>query len=239
VQRGASEGHTQLLHWDRELDDRLLASLLYEHSQQPFAALQNRVRSLPDGDRQRLMGNLMSARGPHDAWPQALEGAAPFEFETVLDFGAYRDIGRHRKGFQQQQQLTTVHGFAVPPLLHEAGLAADYLAVMEQTAERQQRIAKRFPHAAAYVTPFGFLQRVRIVFDPRQVAYFIELRSGPEGHFSYRKVALDMLAQVRRVSPLFAQWIRAKEGTAFLGRLDSEMSADERRQRRMQAAGDA
>ena len=102
-----------------------------------------------------------------------------------------------------------------------------------------ERIAKRFPHAAAYVTPFGFLQRVRIVFDPRQVAYFIELRSGPEGHFSYRKVALDMLAQVRRVSPLFAQWIRAKEGTAFLGRLDSEMTADERRQRRMQAAGDA
>lgn len=239
VHRGPSEGHTQLLCWDRELDDRLLASLLYEHSQQPFAALQNRVKSLPDGERQRLMGNLMAARGPHDAWPLALEGAAPFEFETVLDFGAYRDIGRHRKGFQQQQQLTTVHGFAVPPLLHEAGLAADYIAVMEQTAERQQRIAERFPHAAAYVTPFGFLQRVRIVFDPRQVAYFIELRSGPEGHFSYRKVALDMLAQVRRVSPLFAQWIRAKEGTAFLGRLDSEMTADERRQRRMQAAGDA
>jgi hypothetical protein len=48
-----------------------------------------------------------------------------------------------------------------------------------------------------------------------------------------------MLAHVRQVTPLFAQFIRAKEGTAFLGRLDSEMTADERRQRRMQAAGDA
>jgi thymidylate synthase ThyX len=103
----------------------------------------------------------------------------------------------------------------------------------------QQRLAARFPLAAGYVTPFAFLQRVRIVFDPRQVAYFIELRSGPEGHFSYRQVALDMLAQVRAVSPLFAQFIRAKEGDAFLGRLDSEMTADERPQRRMQAAGDA
>ena len=48
-----------------------------------------------------------------------------------------------------------------------------------------------------------------------------------------------MLAKLREVSPLFAQYIRAKEGGAFLGRLDSEMTADERRQRRMQAAGDA
>ncbi len=89
------------------------------------------------------------------------------------------------------------------------------------------------------MTPFAFLQRVRITFDPRQTAYFVELRSGPEGHFSYRQVALDMFAHVRAVSPLFAQYIRAKEGAAFLGRLESEMTADERRQRRMQAAGDA
>jgi thymidylate synthase ThyX len=168
-----------------------------------------------------------------------LEGAAPFEFEVLVDFGAYRDIGRHRKGFQQQQLLTTAHGFAVPPLLVEAGLGAQYAAVMERTAERQQLVATRFPHAAGYIAPFGFLQRVRITFDPRQTDYFIELRSGPEGHFSYRQVALDMLAKVREVSPLFAHYIRAKEGGAFLGRLDSEMSADERRQRRMQAAGDA
>ena len=108
-----------------------------------------------------------------------------------------------------------------------------------RVAERQQRIAARFPHAAAYITPFGFLQRVRLIFDPRQVAYFVELRSGPEGHFSYRKVALDMFEHVKRVSPLFAKFVRAKEGGAFLGRLDSEMSADDRRKRRMEAAGDA
>ena len=119
------------------------------------------------------------------------------------------------------------------------GLVLSSSLVMARAAERQQRVAARFPHASGYVAPFGFLQRVRLVFDPRQTAYFIELRSGPEGHFSYRQVALDMLAHVRNVSPLFARFIRAKEGDAFLGRLDSEMTADERRQRRMQSAGDA
>lgn len=239
VQRGPATGHTTLLAFDRELDDRLLASLLYEHANQPFAACLQRVKALTAGQRLELLQKTMAARGPHDAWPVACEGGAPFEFEVLLDFGAYRDIGRHRKGFQQQQAMTTVHGFAVPPLMQEAGLAGEYAATLEQAAALQQRVARQFPHAAGYVAPFAFLQRVRIVFDPRQVAYFIELRSGPEGHFSYRQVALDMLAKVREVTPLYARFIQAKEGTAFLGRLDSEMTADERRQRRMQAAGDA
>lgn len=236
---GPATGHTELVDYDKDLDNRLLASLLFEASQLPFSALVSRVKALTDGQRLELLTRAMAQRGNHDGWPPGLEGGAPFEFETVLDFGAYRDIGRHRKGFQQQQLLTTVHGFAVPPLMQEAGLADDYGAVMARAAERQQQVAQRFPHAAGYVAPFGFLQRVRLVFDPRQVAYFVELRSGPEGHFSYRQVALDMHEHVARVSPLFAQFIRAKKGDAFLGRLDSEMSADERRQRRMQAAGDA
>jgi thymidylate synthase ThyX len=237
--RGAASGHTTLLDFDRNLDHKLLASLLYEHGHQPFPALLAAVQGLTDGQRQDLLQKLMAQRGPHDAWPLALEGAAPFEFEVLLDFGAYRDIGRHRKGLQQQQTLTTAHGFAVPPLMEQAGLGAEYARTLERAADLQESIAARFPDAAGYVTPFAFLQRVRISFDPRQTAYFVELRSGPEGHFSYRQVALDMFHHVRSVSPLFAQWIRAKEGGAFLGRLDSEMTADERRERRMRAAGDA
>ena len=66
----------------------------------------------------------------------------------------------------------------------------------------------------------------------------MELRSGPEGHFAYRKIALDMLAEVRRVSPLFARFIRASEGGAFLGRMENEQTAEGRRRRRMEHAGD-
>ncbi len=237
--RGAATSKTDLIAFDPDLDNRLLASLLFDASPLPFEQLRSRVAGLQQGERRDLLRRLMTARGGHDAWPMALEGAAPFDFEVLVDFGAYRDIGRHRKCLQQQQPLTTVHGYAVPPLIEEAGLAARYTEVLERAAERQQRVAAEFPEAAGYVTPFAFLQRVRLQFDPRQTAYFVELRSGPEGHFSYRQVALEMFEHVRRVSPLFAEYVRAKEGAAFLGRLDSEMTADERRQRRMEAAGDA
>lgn len=229
---------TRLLSWDPQLDDRLVAALLYEHSNRSFESLRTAAAALGSGQKRALIDRALAERGSHDAWPTGLEGAAPFDFEVLVDFGAYRDIGRHRKGFQQQQLLTVEHGYLVPPLIDTAGLGEPFRAVLDRARELQPLVAEQFPHAASYVTPFAFLQRVRIVFDPRQVAYFIELRSGPEGHFAYRQVALDMLARVRDVSPLFAEFIRAKEGSAFLGRMDSEQTADERRLRRMRQAGD-
>ena len=236
---GAAPGKVDLLQHDPDLDNRLLASLLYEASDRSFQDLRDAFGSMPLDRKKALLDRVMENRGKHDAWPIGLEGAIPFEFEVLLDFGAYRDVGRHRKGFQQQQLLTTQHGFAVPPLIDDAGLGARYREVLEATAERQRLVARDFPHAAGYVTPFAFLQRVRLVFDPRQLAYFIELRSGPEGHFSYRQVAIDMYEHLREVSPLFASFVRAQVGTAFLGRMDNEQGADERRKQRMRAAGDA
>ncbi|MHC4850443.1 MAG: FAD-dependent thymidylate synthase [Planctomycetota bacterium] len=236
--RGEAEPGIDLISHDQDLDAKLLASLIYEQSPQPYSALLHKTRAMRAGERLALLERVLMARGKHDALPMAMEGAQPFDFEILVDFGAYRDIGRHRKGFQQQQLLTTAHGYLVPPLIKEAGLDAPYREVLDHAQGLQEVVAREHPRAAGYVTPFAFLQRVRIIFDPRQVAYFIELRSGPEGHFAYRQSALDLYREVQRVSPLFAEFIRAKEGKSFLGRMDAEQTADEKRQRRMMNAGD-
>jgi thymidylate synthase ThyX len=236
---GERRSHVALLAYDRELDNRLVASLLYERSTRSLTDCVRAASGLGREGRARILAEAIAARGPRDPLPAGIEGAAPFEFEVLVDFGAYRDIGRHRKGFLQQQALTTGHGYLVPPLLEAAGLDAEYRATLDEAADLQVEVQRSFPLQAGYVTPFAFLQRARIVFDARQLAYFVELRSGPEGHFAYRKVALDMYREVQRVSPLFASLIRAHEGDAFLGRMTAEQTADERRGRRMRQAGDA
>ncbi|MEM7200793.1 MAG: FAD-dependent thymidylate synthase [Planctomycetota bacterium] len=236
--RGRSVPNVSLVSWDRDLDCRLLASLVYEHSHARIEELRRLAREMSTEQRQAMLTRALSGRGKHDALPLPLEGTAPFEFEVLVDFGAYRDIGRHRKGFQQQQMMTAGHGYVVPPLIEEAGLADIFRDTMATATANHNIVAAAHPHAAAYITPFAFLQRVRLIFDPRQIAYFIELRSGPEGHFAYRNVAIDMFREVQRVSPLFAQLIRVQLGGAFLGRLETEQAADDRRRQRMLRAGD-
>ncbi|MBI5850375.1 MAG: FAD-dependent thymidylate synthase [Planctomycetes bacterium] len=237
-EHGPQRPRTELIAYDRRIDVRLLASLVYEHDDRPLASIERAVEGLVPAERIALLDRLLDQRGPRDALPFAFEGAAPFEFECFVDFGAYRDIGRHRKGMQQQQRLTTAHGYVVPPLIEQAGLEERYRATLDRVAALWPSIAARFPLQAGYVVPFAFLQRVRIAFDPRQVGYFVELRSGPEGHFAYRKVALDMQEHVERVAPVFAHYVRAQKGEAFLGRMQAEQTADERRLDRMRRAGD-
>ncbi len=243
LERPASETPPQardldvrLLSAPADLDRRLLASLVYEHANVPLAELHQRIDELQPDECERLFEQTLAARGRRDAVPEGLEGGGLFDFEILMDFGAYRDIARHRKGFQQQQAMTTQHGFAVPPLFDEAGLGKRYRDLLTKVAEHAQRLQERFPRQTAYVIPFAFLQRVRIQFDTRQMAYFLELRSAPEGHFSYRDIAIRMGHALRERAPLYARWVRLCEDNVFLGRAESEQGTAERKARREEQA---
>lgn len=234
----AAETSVRLLGAPDDLDQRLLVGLLFEQAEVPVATLRARIADLSLEERGELFKRLLATRGKRDPMPEGFEAGGMLDFEVVLDFGAYRDIGRHRKGFQQQQRLTTRHGFAVPPLFDEAGLGDRYRAVMSSVGEKAAQLAERFPDGAGYVIPFGYLQRVRIQFDARQMAYFVELRSAPDGHFSYRDIAIRMGEALGTVAPLYAEWVRICASDVFLGRVATEQDADARRQRRQQRAGE-
>ncbi|MFQ5504753.1 MAG: hypothetical protein ACE5F1_08165, partial [Planctomycetota bacterium] len=79
---------------------------------------------------------------------------------------------------------------------------------------------------------------VRLQFDARQMAYFIELRSAPEGHFSYRQIALEMWAALSEVAPLYARWIRVCAEPVFLGRVKGESHKEARRKQREERASE-
>ncbi|MAE75674.1 MAG: hypothetical protein CMJ85_02250 [Planctomycetes bacterium] len=231
-----AEQHVRLLSAPPGLDEALLASALFEHSDVSMAELLARVRALDGAERQALLAQCLDSRGPRDAMPEGFEGGGMLDFEILMDFGAYRDVARHRKGFQQQQRLTTAHGFVVPPLFDACGLGDRYRAVMSSAAEHAARVANNFPLQSQYLIPFGYLQRVRVSFDPRQMAYFCELRSQPDGHFSYRDIAIRMGHALRDVAPLFAEWVRVCEDEVFLGRVSTELASDARRAQREQRA---
>lgn len=219
----------RLLSSPEELETRLLASLLYEASDERFEQLEARIAKLGDAEREALFERALQARGKRDPVPEGFEGGGLLDFEALVDFGAYRDIGRHRKGFQQQQGLTTRHGYIVPELFELAGLGERYRAVMDEIAEIEQKLAARFGAASQYVIPFAFLQRVRMQFDTRQMAYFCELRSTPEGHFSYREIAIRMAEELAKAAPRYARWIRVCKDRVFLGRIEAEEGRDARR----------
>ncbi len=225
-----------LLRAPEQLDACILASYLYEESARPYHEILEKIQGLNPAEMETLFERVLGSRGTRDAVPEGMEAGGILDFEVCLDFGAYRDIGRHRKGFQQQQTLTTHLGYAVPPLFDEAGLGERYRHTMESVGSKARKIAERFPLAAGYLIPFAYLQRVRLRFDLRQMAYFVELRSAPEGHFSYRQVAILMGDALAEVAPLYARYVKTCREEVLLGRVQSERNKDDRRRQREERA---
>ncbi|GEM_PF-2100430 len=231
-----AEASVHLLAAPTDLEDRILASLAFTQTSKPYESLLSWSASLSPAEKAQGFESILGPRGKRDAMPEAIEGAGMLDFEILLDFGAFRDIARHRKGFLQQEELTTIHGYSMPPLFKEAGLAKRYSETMDGITARIHTLAESFAEESRYLIPFAFLQKVRVQFDVRQMAYFCELRSAPEGHFSYRDIAIRMGQTLQELAPNFAKYVRITKDSVFLGRVEAEQQRDQRRATREQQA---
>jgi thymidylate synthase ThyX len=128
-----------------------------------------------------------------------------YRFEIVSDYGAFRDLQRHRMLTIQWQPLTPDLGAGIPEQVREAGCGEDYERALAISAEEYERLSSNgLADAAPYALCLGY--RIRFILDlnAREAMQLIELRSGREGHPSYRAVAHEMHAQIATVHPSVA-----------------------------------
>ena len=99
----------------------------------------------------------------------------------------------------------------------EAGVLADYQAAIDSAYAASAKIAaSSAPEAASsalYLLPLATRIRCLFKMDFAEAQYISELRSGPAGHFSYRRVAWEMYLALERQHPTLAKHIRATDFT--------------------------
>ena len=159
-----------------------------------------------------------------------------YRFDVVCDYGAFRDLQRHRMMTIEWQRFTTRLGYDLPIDLVEAGHEVAWRSVMDRAADVYERIRESLgPDVAQYAVPFASNVRFVMEMSPRQAFHLIELRSQPAGHPAYRAVAHEMHRQIAEVAGhrLVADAMRFVdyEG-ADLERLDAERRAEQRRRER-------
>jgi thymidylate synthase ThyX len=128
-----------------------------------------------------------------------------YRFEIVSDYGAFRDLQRHRLLTIQWQTLSPDLGAGVPEELEEAGVADAYRDGLERARGEYARLVEAGrPELAQYALCLGY--RIRYVLDmnAREAMHLVELRSGREGHPTYRAVAHALHSEIARVHPAVA-----------------------------------
>ena len=163
------------------------------------------MRNLPPDERETMLAELVGERANRRYRPGRGFEALSYRFEVVSDYGAFRDLQRHRLLTAQWQTLGPELGAGVPEELEQAGVADAYRAGLERSREEYERlVAAGRPELAPYALCLGY--RIRYVLDmnAREAMHLVELRSGREGHPSYRAVAHAIHAEIAAVHPSVA-----------------------------------
>jgi thymidylate synthase ThyX len=199
-------------------ETQLVAAILYGYSQHPWAQVVSHAQSMSDAQRAQVIDDYLQRRGPHDQPLRALEHLT-YTFEISLDYGAYRDIHRHRMATQTRQLPSPEHGYSLPEELVVYGFDSVFTTCMEQAATAYRQLATTHPHLASYLLPLAYRCRVLITWNLREIHHFVQLRSAKQGHTSYRRVAQEVYHRLASRHPLLARYIRVDLQDYPLGRL--------------------
>jgi thymidylate synthase ThyX len=228
----ASGPEVALLDFDPEGEDKVLAAACFPFTTLPEAELLRRVRALGAGERKALLTAYRGRRANRRHRPDRAFERTDYRFELTTDYGAFRDLQRHRMLSMEWQPLTTALGFEVPDLVVEAGEADAYTESMERSASLYEVLADELPVQASYAVALGFRIRYVMQMNAREAMHLIELRSGPQGHPVYRRVAQAMHRAIDEVAghhAIAAAMSHVDHGEVGLERLEAERRAEARR----------
>ena len=218
-----TEGVT-LIDYDEDDLYKVAAALLFSHTQSPLSDLEAYVRTLPKSEIERILeGATLGREHRRHKSPRALERAS-FTFEITADFGIYRDLHRHRMLTQERQLLDCRLGYAIPEEILKTKMEKPYREAMDLAKEAFEKIARELPEEAQYVVPMAYNIRWYMHINLRALQWLTELRSAPQGHPAYRRVAQALAHATFSAVPEFRKCFQFVDFDGYdLGRLDQEI----------------
>jgi thymidylate synthase ThyX len=192
-----AEEQVRLVSFDPDGETRVLEAIVFGNSTVSHDDAQKRVAVMSVEERTTLMSTYVGQRKNRRHRPGRAFERTDYRFELVTDYGAFRDLQRHRLLTIEWQPLTADLGYDVPDVIREAGLAKPYEESLRQSADLFYDLRREFPEQAQYAVALAFRIRYVMQMNAREAMHLIELRSGPQGHPSYRRVAQEMARLVR------------------------------------------
>jgi thymidylate synthase ThyX len=103
---------------------------------------------------------------------------------------------------------------------------------MRRSATLYDALHSDYPEQASYAVSMAYRVRYAMQFNAREAMHMLELRSSPQGHPSYRRVALEMhrlIGEQAGHHAVAAAMSHMTTAAPELERLESERRAEARR----------
>jgi thymidylate synthase ThyX len=224
-----------LTDFDPDGELKVVAAALYEVSSRSEVELLDIARQMSTGERAQVLAAYTGDRTNRRHKPGRAFERTSYRFDVLTDYGAFRDLQRHRLLSIEWQTLSTRHGHIQPEAIVEAGANADWHEVMDRSAELHDALMSQ---GLATVAPYAvsMAYRIRFVMDmnAREAMHVIELRTAPAGHPAYRRVCQKMhtlIIEKARHTAIGAAMKYVDHSTVELERLQEERRLEEKRKK--------
>jgi thymidylate synthase ThyX len=227
-----SPTEVQLVDYDPQGEEKVLVAACFSHMGCSEREAARRVARLGHDERVALLAAYVGERRNRRHRPGRAFERTDYRFELVTDYGAFRDLQRHRMLTIEWQRLGISLGYDMPDLVADAGLGDRYDEAIGQAEDLYRSLVGEFPEQASYAVALAHRIRYVMQFNAREAMHLVELRSGVQGHPAYRRVAQQMhraIAEVAGHRALAEAMTFVDHGATDLERLESERRAERRR----------
>ena len=222
-----------LTDFDPDGEIKVVAAALYPASYLPKDQLISIAREMSVENRIRVLHSYIGERGNRRHKPGRAFEQTSYCFDVLTDYGAFRDLQRHRMLSIDWQKLTTYHGFTKPAVIDDVDASMDWQRVMDESSELYERIASEHsPMLAQYVVSMAYRIRFYMDMNAREAMHVIELRTAPQGHPAYRRVCQIMhrlIAEQAGHKAIAEAMVFADHSNVELERLEAERASEKRR----------
>ena len=230
----------RLTAWEPDADEALVAAMLYPYSDLPEERLLELARKMSAEERLRVLRTYVGDRRNRRHKPGRAFERVWYRFDVLGDYGGFRDLQRHRLLTIDWQDLSPRHGYDLPVEAAEMGFDAAFREAAERSADLWGRVHPDLPERAPYTVCMAYRIRYAIQMNLREAFHLIELRSSPQGHPAYRKVAHELYRQIAEVAGhrTVAELMSYVDlGAVDLERLEAERRAERKRQANVERDG--
>ncbi|MEO6213105.1 MAG: FAD-dependent thymidylate synthase [Vicinamibacterales bacterium] len=230
----ASADEVTLTDFDPEGELKIVAAALYAVSPLPDRQLLDVARQMSVDDRAQVLRTYVGQRGNRRHRPGRAFERTTYRFDVLTDYGAFRDLQRHRLLTLEWQRLSTGHGYTEPEAIRASGAASDWDRAMDVSAELHESMrAAGLAVAAEYAVLMAYRVRFYMEMNAREAMHLIELRTAPQGHPAYRRVCQQMhtlIAEQAGHRAVAAAMTFADHSVVELERLGSERAIERKRE---------
>jgi thymidylate synthase ThyX len=217
----------RLLGWenDETVLNKILAAYYFERTGADYGSIYNHFSSLEVAKKRDILNKISSLRkNRRNKLDRSFEHVH-YTYEINTNFGAFRDLQRHRSLTIQRKVLSAQHGYDIPPIISKIDeLSKEFSNAVKESGDLYNDIYSADNKAAQYVLLFAHKHPTIVTINLRELVYLTELRSTPQAHFDLRYISREMVRRAKEVNPSVESVFRfLNTNEEELGRLSAEL----------------